>query len=388
MNDRQSSAARFATIDVLRGAAALFVACLHIRETAWIGMRDFWHLHPSWSSPDTWIALLSAPVMFGSFGVSAFFVISGYCIHRAHASRLSRDATYRVDGGRFWFRRLVRIYPVLLAALLLTLLCDTLSERLVPGFYKLGELGPGTFALNLLAMEGLFAHPFGSNGPLWTLAIEIQLYAVYPLVFLVRRRFGISWTLGAALALSALSWFVFERRGLSLFASYQFSWVLGAYVADRETMGRPPVSRQGAAPGLSRLVGFGGVLLVGIGCAVFMVSQYLAFQIWALGFAMALAWLLEHPLRIGPIAGAFRQVGHFSYSLYAIHLPLAVLAVCLVFDGRKQASPLPALLIVCLTIVCAYVFHLAFERPFVAWLARRPESKGLRSVEPVAKNVN
>jgi peptidoglycan/LPS O-acetylase OafA/YrhL len=369
MNDRQSAsaAARFATIDVLRGLAALFVACLHIRETAWIGERQFWSGHPSWFSLDALLAVLTAPVMFGSFGVSAFFVISGYCIHRAHAAKLLQDPTYRVDSGRFWFRRIVRIYPVLIAALLVTLLCDLISGHLVPGFYKLGDLSPSALLVNLVALEGLFSQPFGSNGPLWTLAIEIQLYAVYPLVFLVRRRLGIHRTLALALGLTALSWWILERNGLSLFASYQFAWMLGAYLADREVAASPsPVGPR---------VGWGGALVILGGCAVFVaISQYLAFQVWAVGFAMVLARLLERPPRIGPLAAAFRQLGHFSYSLYAIHLPLAVLAVCVLFEGRKQASLLPAVLILAAALACAFVFYLVFERPFIALLASQSKA--------------
>jgi peptidoglycan/LPS O-acetylase OafA/YrhL len=386
MNDRQSAAARFATIDVLRGLAALFVACLHIRETAWIGERQFWSGHPSWFSLDALFAVLSAPVMFGSFGVSAFFVISGYCIHRAHAAKLLQDRTYRVDSGRFWFRRVVRIYPVLIAALLVTLLCDLISGHLVPGFYKLGDLSPGTLLINLVALEGLFSQPFGSNGPLWTLAIEIQLYAVYPLVFLVRRRLGIHRTLALALGLTALSWLVLERHGLSLFASYQFAWMLGAYVADREI-----AAATSPAP-VGRIVGWGGALVILGGCAVFVaISQYLAFQVWAVGFAMVLARLLERPLRIGMIAAAFRQLGHFSYSLYAIHLPLAVLAVCALFDGRKQASMLPAALILAAAVACAFAFHLVFERPFIAMLAGRsksPKREATEGLQPMVQPLN
>ncbi|CAB3798903.1 acyltransferase family protein [Pararobbsia alpina] len=380
MNDRRSAAAHFATIDVLRGLAALFVACLHIRETTWVGEREFWSTHPSWLSVDALLAVLSAPAMFGSFGVSAFFVISGYCIHRAHAVKLSQDRTYRVDSGRFWVRRLIRIYPALTAALLITLLCDSISGHLVPGFYKLGDLSPASFLINLAALEGLFSQPYGSNGPLWTLAIEIQLYAVYPLVFLLRRRLGIHRTLALALGLTVLSWLVFERHGLSLFASYQFAWVLGAYLADRETTApHAPVGR---------IVGWGGALAILGGCAVFVaLSQYLAFQIWAVGFAMVLARLVERPLRMGPIAAVFRQLGHFSYSLYAIHLPLVVLATCVLFDGRKQGSLVPAVLILGGVLACAFAFHLLFERPFIAILASRSESSKRESANGVPAAV-
>jgi peptidoglycan/LPS O-acetylase OafA/YrhL len=111
--------------------------------------------------------------------------------------------------------------------------------------------------------------------------------------------------------------------------------------------------------------------------------QHLAFQTWALGFALVFAWLLERPLRIGRTASAFRRLGVFSYSLYAIHVPLIALAVCVLFNGQQQMSLLPTLLLLLATVACAFLFHLVFERPFIALLAKRPESSPRRRIRPL-----
>ena len=366
-------------IDMLRGFAALLVATLHVRQMTWVGEHSFWHAHPSWLSLDALLACLSAPIMFGSIGVPIFFVISGYCIHRAHAAKLMGNPGYRVASGRFWLRRFVRIYPVMLAAMLLTLACDWIGRYWVPGYYAADNLSVASFIFNLFALEGLFSPPFGSDGVLWTLAIEIQLYAVYPLVFLLRRKIGIGWTLWCALGLTAFSWFLFERRGLSLFASYEFSWVLGAYVADREVHAqRAAFAGAKSDQSYLRLLALLGGLLIAAGC----VAPYLAAQTWALGFALVLAWLLSRPLRIGPVTSVFRRLGVFSYSLYATHVPLTALAVCVLFNGRQQTSLLPALLLLTLVVACASLFYLMFERPFIALLGRRPDSSSRRGIQP------
>jgi peptidoglycan/LPS O-acetylase OafA/YrhL len=379
--------ARFAALDVMRGFAALFVACLHIRETAWTGESTFWHGHPhAWWSVDGLLALLSVPIMYGSFGVSAFFVISGYCIHRAHAARLARDGQYRVDARRFWFRRFVRIYPVLFAALCVTWACDAASTHFVPDFYKLGDASVTSFAMNLTALVGLLAHPFGSNGALWTLSIEIQFYAVYPVLFALRRRIGMGWMLTGALLVMVVSACVLDRHGLTCFTSYEFSWLLGAWVAERDvgvawkaTPGRWGQVVRGwfdMAPfgvDAQRLLGAGSLL---VGCVAFGFSQFVSFQLWALG----VAWLLPALFDLLPrwsgrrVFALFSKLGQISYSLYAIHLPIGVLATCALLSGHKSESLFPTFGFVLVAIGCAYVFHLVCERPFVRYLARHPDN--------------
>ena len=112
-----------------------------------------------------------------------------------------------------------------------------------------------------------------------------------------------------------------------------------------------------------------------------MPYQHLAFQTWALGFALVFAWLLERPLRIGRTASAFRRLGVFSYLLYAIHVPLIALAVCVLFNGQQQMSLLPTLLLLLATVACAFLFHLVFERPFIALLAKATQPQRIRLVE-------
>ncbi len=216
-------------IDVFRGVAALTVAAFHTREITWVGMREFWRLHGLVPAPNVIFGYLTFPLMWGSIGVPIFFVISGYCIHRGQAFAHARSASYQLSISSFLMRRILRIYPVLAGALLITMLCDSLSRQYVPNSYKLSDTGIGLFLVNLASLQGIAGRTYGSNISLWTLSIEVQFYMLYPFLLLAMSRFGSLATFLIIVALNVISYFVLERAGYQLFLSYYASWCLGCW---------------------------------------------------------------------------------------------------------------------------------------------------------------
>jgi peptidoglycan/LPS O-acetylase OafA/YrhL len=351
-------------LDVMRGFAALLVAFFHCRQVTWIGMGAF-HRLPSAHhlfEPGTIAAWLTLPVAWGSAGVPIFFVISGYCIHRSGAARLLANPDYRLDARDFWLRRLVRIYPVLIAALLLTAAVDTFSLQLLPVSHKILSIGPRAFLVNLLSLQGLAGKTYGSNGALWTLSIEVQFYAIYPLLFALRRRIGLNATLIGVALVNVVSAFTLERHDVIVFPSFWFSWMLGVWIAEvrlRDPDARIPYGNVFAA------------LLTAAGCVAFHFGQYGAFQLWAAAFACWLMNALGRPATraSGPIAHVFAKIGDFSYSLYLIHLPLFVLGASLLYRSSLQDSIWPTFEFTLMVLPVAWVFYQLFERP--ALLATR-----------------
>lgn len=341
-------------IDALRGFAALLVAYFHCRQVTWIGMGAFHQMHASLASPSTIAAWLTFPIAWGSAGVPIFFVISGYCIHRSGAARLLVNPHYRLDAGQFWLRRLVRIYPVLLAALALTFVADSISLTMTPVSHKILDIGPRAFLVNLFSLQGVAGKTYGSDGALWTLSLEVQFYLLYPLLFAVRRRVGIHAVLAGVAVINVVSALTLVPHDVTFFTSYWFSWMLGAWIAEARLRGLEGF----------RLAYVAAAAFAVAGCIAFHFGQYGAFQLWACAFACYLVKALSRPLATGgALWPVFSKLGEFSYSLYLIHLPLFVLLGSLLFRSELQTSIWASFGFTLAVLPVAWVFYRLFERP-------------------------
>ncbi|MEM5456116.1 MULTISPECIES: acyltransferase family protein [Paraburkholderia] len=362
---RADSAGKEHVIDAMRGFAALLVAYFHCRQVEWVGMQAFHQSVGHAFSLNSIAAYLTFPIAWGSAGVPIFFVISGYCIHRGGALRLAGNPAYRLDTGNFWVRRFARIYPVLLAALVLTFALDWFSLQLPPVSHKIREIGLQAFLVNLFSLQGVAGKTFGSNGALWTLSLEVQFYAIYPLLFALRRRIGMTSVLAIVAVINVVSAYVLERHDIQFFTSYWFSWTLGAWIADARAR-RAPQARSSVWL-YALAAGF-----VALGCAAFHFGQYGAFQLWAIGFAFYLYKALERGnADRGPAFGTrlLGRFGDFSFSLYLIHLPIFVLLSSLLFRSSLQMSIWPSFGYMLVAVPVAYVFYRLVELPAMKWSA-------------------
>ena len=146
----------------------MFVVLHHIWLTSW---PSFPHITGPW-----WLGWL----LYGHMAVAVFIVVSGFSL--ALAPMRNGGA---LPGGvrRFLRRRAWRILPAYWAALILSVPVTALL--LSP------DLGPGAAARSLGVHGLLLQDVVGSeapNGALWSIAIEWQIYFVFPLILLVARR--------------------------------------------------------------------------------------------------------------------------------------------------------------------------------------------------------
>ena len=219
-------------LDGIRGIAILSVFLFHSLGTSfgfdklpWAGLfRDF-------DTSGSFLALY--PLTYGHAGVAVFFVVSGFCIHLSH--QRSRDKGWAC----FFNRRFFRIYPPYLVATCVFFFIWPWGSPDPEGFSPLAQLGSHLFAVHNLHESGFF----GINPSFWSVAVEIQLYAIYPLLVLLTIRLG--WRKSLILAgfleifirSASSAYGVFYETPLpriitsSPFA-YWFSWSLGAYLAD------------------------------------------------------------------------------------------------------------------------------------------------------------
>jgi peptidoglycan/LPS O-acetylase OafA/YrhL len=118
---------------------------------------------PFWTRPVRFVEDLGFNL--GSFGVALFFLVSGFVIP---------FSLRRLSVGRFFVRRVIRIYPLYwLSLALVTVVLTLQSHRSGTSF----PFSPATVASNALLINGYLGHPTIDHIN-WTLAIEEVFYIV------------------------------------------------------------------------------------------------------------------------------------------------------------------------------------------------------------------
>lgn len=353
--------ARLQILDLLRGLAALYVVLHHARwllTTATTSAFD--------SAGERGLSMVLVPLVglfrFGHEAVLLFFVISGFCIHYQQARSLSdRQRTGASSPafsvGRFVFKRARRLYPPLIAALVLTALLDTLGAWLNSAYYA-GQSGyqPIDYYLfsssgrdlvtligNLAFQDHLLVGHYGTNVALWSLAYEFWYYALYPLLLRITDRRGPYVMLGVAVAVSVLAQVAYlsavspvsgALQVLSLWAI----WVAGAFLAEA-FVGRVhlAVPRWAAALALAVVVG----LAANVVRPVVPLAPPVADLLWGASFAVLVGRLLAPALGrsqrlVAFISARLTALGDISYSLYVAHMPVLALVSASWLAGRAE----------------------------------------------------
>lgn len=118
----------------------------------------------------------------GQAGVQAFFVHTSLVL----MGSMERDHAPNRDGWikRFYVRRVWRIYPLAIAATLVVLLLH-MPTRTAGGTRE--SFSFGDVLANLALVQDLFGRPYILR-VLWTLPLELQMYIVLPLCYLIARK--------------------------------------------------------------------------------------------------------------------------------------------------------------------------------------------------------
>jgi peptidoglycan/LPS O-acetylase OafA/YrhL len=169
--------ARLGLLDPLRGILALCVAVYHL--SVWFDLSR------------SGSGLNMATAKLGNYGVSAFFVLSGFLLFRtATWPRIQKEGL-----GRFWLRRFLRLAPVFYLACALNVT------------FRLG-MGPEASWVRLLENLTLTFGAIHPNHALvtggWYVGLVALLYFAYPALAWLREKGGL-WFL-ALLALGLWAW--------------------------------------------------------------------------------------------------------------------------------------------------------------------------------------
>ena len=374
----------FPELESLRGIAILLVFFFHLAGV----------IEPSGAQPGTVVSPLRAFLRAGDTGVSLFFVLSGFLL--ALPFLIEAGGGRRVVRRDYYTRRALRILPLYYSAVLVSaVLCARSAGDILRALPYIAFLNAAGLATVLPPYSFVW----------WSLATEVQYYALLPfLPLLCRTRRG-RWVGCAVLLTYAVALWAFLTERL------YGPTIAGHLLLALSIFGRAPLFLCGILAGWiylkqgerirtalarSAWLRYGGAdlvllaLLTGLG----FVLQWVVFHgHWAVEghpghichllegvlWAAVLLLVLLAPLRSKPLCSnrLLSTLGILSYSMYLWHVPLMWLGAAWL-HALYPAAFVPGswslagtvIMMTVLTIALSAVTYRAIERPFLARKAR------------------
>lgn len=331
-----SSQHRVASLDALRGIAALAVAVFHF-----VGPPS---RHPA---PQSFATFAS----YGWAGVDVFFVISGFAM--TWILLHSRDPASPAAAGRFVGRRLLRLMPPYLACCILVVALQFASS-LAPGFRGEPFAWPSLarVACNVAYACDAVSLPW-FNPVFWTLAIEVQFYAVVAALFLLSARVRPVFVYAVVGCLVAASLAV-EGKSLLRYAPH---FAIGAAMARQVQMQPRHTWFLVAAVSCTVVVGYGWGPIQATAVAIAALACLVPWQ--------PAKWML--------------WLGAISYSVYLVHVPIGGRVTNLLerLEPTRWEWTGIAIAATAVTLIAGWVAFLLVEKPSIAlsrrWLSSPPK---------------
>jgi len=377
--ERHRKPGRLDFIEGMRGVAAFYVMLTHV-----VGMIDPYASVGKSVFGRGLVSLLLSPFRQGPIAVAAFIVISGYCLQIALFNRGDGRLHSMLD---FMKRRCRRILPPHYACLALSIVVALTVTTWM--FNRTGGKLPWSTYLpvtwdNTLA-HALMYNNFSSlwrykiNGVLWSIAIEFQLYFLFPLFVWSLWKLGRNMTLLAATLVIYPFVLLFPEVVGQYHIWFLTLFVLGI-VSAHYAVHKNPTHRMKVGATLVAIFG-------GIGAAYACATkEHICVQDTYAGLAVASMLVLGTWSSKSWVTQFFSLkgivwVGAFSYSLYLMHHPF--MQVMYYFKPAWFSTPNKQLVylfvigVPIITIAC-WLFYRVFEKPFITRppkLVEQPEAE-------------
>lgn len=286
----------------------------------------------------------------GEYGVVIFWCISGFIFFWKY-SAIIPDGT--VDGWTFFVNRVSRLYPLHLATLLLVAGLQALYAAQHGVFFVYQSNDLAHFVTQLfMASDWLPPTGVSFNGPIWSVSIEVLVYAAF---FLALRFVTTSPLLNLAMILAGIA------SGTLVGKCFVFFYAGGLAA----------MARQGVAdaPYRARLEAFAACAVVTIPPALWLSGVELAERSAALllVYTPILLFVCATPITLPRRTEVLLQAaGNMTYSCYLLHFPIQ-LTIALAFGALGRAIPYgsPSFWVgfMGLTLTAAYLTYSGFEAP-------------------------
>lgn len=372
---------RLAFIDGLRGLAAFYVLIYHASIAIFVPSL-FGGAHITGNILDKFLDLfLLALQSFQHYAVVLFIVISGYSLMLS----VVRSKEERLPSGSlsFFKRRAIRLLPTYYAALIISLILLLIISS--------GVLTSEKIITHIFLVQNWFSESIYSiDGPMWSLAVEWQIYFLFPLLLIpIWKRFGSLVTVFIGVSFGLLIQYTFDNS-----QTYIFAWFIGLFA----------LGMLSASVGFSKRVaesqwkekipwGFLTIFFIIILGIIRFLSKNNNFErdinwykdsVAGLVFCCLLIYLTNqqtnlrrnHKPNIIFVVISSRILaflGVFSYSIYLFHAPILLLLSTAMEDLKIPEFVSWSLLIflgVPIALLGSYLCFLVFEKPFIKQLSK------------------
>jgi peptidoglycan/LPS O-acetylase OafA/YrhL len=297
--------------DALRGIAALSVVFWHWQ---WLYSPPGEFTPPVDPSIQPFFWLLAPLYRYGVWGVEMFFSISGFVFFYLYADAIAQR---RVTLATFANYRFSRLYPLHLLTLLIVaaLQAAYFSHHAAFFIYQINDLRHFIMQL-FFASNWSPRSPYSFNGPIWSLSIEVMLYAMFFVLALARLTYPVVIAALALVGALIIRDYAFIGHGMLSF----FSGGLCFYLVRRWRTNHQ-IDWTAALSMAAVIIGATVIQRIkhGVGLAE-TVAEVIAFPAIIVALSM-------NEDRLKPIMSRLRWLGNISYSSYLIHFPLALLLV-------------------------------------------------------------
>ncbi len=243
----------------------------------------------------------------GAHGVDVFIVVSGFCLALPY-TKSSRS----VDVHSFYKRRAYRIAPPYYVALAVAS-----ALAIGPGTWHwvvAEQANAGDIALAAMFLQAWAGVEGTVNGSLWSVALEVSLYLVFPLLVLWWQRFSLS-SLVVISGVLAVAWFEAPIDGPSMhlvLPARLVQFAIGMWCAQL-------ISRRSVSTLVSASAAFAAV----IAGVTLSTLNLLGPSLLAWGAAGGSLCLLVVTLgERGTVWKLAERAGQVSYSFYLMHQPV------------------------------------------------------------------
>jgi len=302
----------------------------------------------------------------GGRGVQVFWCISGFIFFWKYGEPISRRKT---AGFEFFVLRFSRLYPLHFLTLMLVALLQSVYFLKAGSYFVYQNNDWYHFILQLLfASDWGFQKAFSFNGPIWSISVEVLVYALF---YFTVRHGGVSPLTMVLISAAAGAVFVSHLTFNPLFSCIMLFYI-GGFTA-------LVFKKVGANERLSSLVST--LALVVIAAVVTAISLHTGMTrkispYWyVLVCSPALIFLFAKHLQLSGRWAVFLSVlGNMTYSSYLLHFPLFLLVATLAKHADATIPLNEPLFFTCfigITLTLSYFCYRYVEMPSQDWIRRR-----------------